>query len=231
MILTRSADEFTATFRQKLVDGALVDVGAPGEEGWRAAALAREFPKIPFFAVLAMRAAEAPALARCAALEFADVLVEGVDEPAARELVSPQLFSVRFAHLLHVPPEVLALTSQIQRAAWARIVALAGRPVRTSALARALGMTREHLSRSFASDGAPNLKRVIDLVRLLAAAELAKNPGYDARDVARILGFASASHLSATTQRVVGTRPASLSRLRIADLVDRFAHGRGRSRG
>ena len=91
-------------------------------------------------------------------------------------------------------------------------------------------MTREHLSRSFSSAGAPNLKRVIDLVRLLAAAELSKNPGYDVRDVARVLGFASASHLSSTAQRVVGTKPASLSRLRAIDLFERFGQGRGRSR-
>ena len=47
-----------------------------------------------------------------------------------------------------------------------------GRPVRTDLLARTLGVTREHLSRSFATAGAPNLKRIIDLVRVIAAAEL-----------------------------------------------------------
>jgi AraC-like DNA-binding protein len=91
-------------------------------------------------------------------------------------------------------------------------------------------VTREHLSRTFAADGRPNLKRVIDLVRLLAAAELAKNPGYDVRDVAKVLGFASPSHLSTTAQRIVGTKPASLSRLRTIDLIDRFTRGHGRSR-
>ena len=102
--------------------------------------------------------------------------------------------------------------------------------VAADALAAAIGVTREHLSRTFAAAGAPNLKRVIDLVRLIATAELAKNPGYDIGDVARILGFASSSHLSSTAQRVVGTRPASLSRLRAVDLVERFAQGRFRSR-
>jgi transcriptional regulator GlxA family with amidase domain len=110
------------------------------------------------------------------------------------------------------------------------VIARGGRPIRTSELAATLGVTREHLSRSFAAAGAPNLKRVIDLVRLLAAAELSKNPGYDVRDVARVLGFASASHLSSTAQRIVGTKPASLARLRAVDLVDRFGQGRGRSR-
>ena len=98
-------------------------------------------------------------------------------------------------------------------------------------LAKHLGVTREHLSRTFAAEGAPNLKRVIDLVRLLAAAELAKNPGYDIRDVARVLGFASSSHLAVAAGRISGTRPASLTRLRTVDLIERFAHGRSRSRG
>jgi AraC-like DNA-binding protein len=110
-------------------------------------------------------------------------------------------------------------------------VGWAGRPVRTQLLADALGVTREHLSRTFAAEGAPNLKRVIDLVRLIAAAELAKNPGYDVRDVAEVLDFASSSHLSSTAQRIVGTKPTSLARLRAVDLVERFTHGHGRSRG
>jgi AraC-like DNA-binding protein len=94
-----------------------------------------------------------------------------------------------------------------------------------------LDVTREHLSRSFAADGAPNLKRIIDLVRIIGAAELAKNPGYDLRDVANILSFASSSHLSSTAMRVVGTKPMSLTRLRTVDLIDRFVKGHGRSRG
>ena len=69
-----------------------------------------------------------------------------------------------------------------------------------------------------------------DLVRLIAAAELAKNPGYDVSDVARILEFASPSHLTSTAQRIVGTRSASLARLRTGDLIERFRQGRGRSR-
>jgi AraC-like DNA-binding protein len=103
--------------------------------------------------------------------------------------------------------------------------------VRTSALAQFLDVTREHLSRSFSAGGSPNLKRIIDLVRIVAAAELAKNPGYDLKDVSRVLGFASSSHLSSTAMRVVGTKPASLARLRTVDLVERFIKGHGRSRG
>ncbi|HVE77324.1 MAG TPA: helix-turn-helix domain-containing protein [Gemmatimonadaceae bacterium] len=230
LVVVRAADEFAAGFRAALVDAALVDVAAPTEDTWRAAALARDFPSIPFFALAPGRPTDGPALARCAALDFVDVVVDGVDDGVMRELVGPHLFSRRFADALRDPPPALDLTSPTQVHTWRCVVAHAGRLVRTSALAAALGVTREHLSRTFAAGGAPNLKRVIDLVRLLAAAELAKNPGYDIRDVARVLGFASSSHLSSTAQRVVGTRPASLARLRTVDLVDRFAQGRGRSR-
>ncbi|MEO6567024.1 MAG: helix-turn-helix domain-containing protein [Casimicrobiaceae bacterium] len=198
---------------------------------WRAAALAREFPSVPFFGLTPLRAAEAPALAQCAALDFADVLVEAVDDAVIRDLVLRHAFSTRFSAALREPPDALGLQTSLQRAAWRAIVAWTGRPVRTQLLADAVGVTREHLSRTFAAAGAPNLKRVIDLVRLISAAELAKNPGYDVRDVAAVLDFASSSHLSSTAQRVVGMKPASLARLRAVDLVDRFTRGHGRSRG
>lgn len=229
--VTRQAAEFEALFRRSLVDAALVDVGGPPEETWRAAELAREFPSVPFFAVSPVRPSDGPSLARCSMLEFSDVVAEGVDDDALRDIVLPVSFSARFSGALAEPPPPLAITTPLQRTAWRFVVAHAGRTVRTEALAQSMGVTREHLSRTFSAAGAPNLKRVIDLVRLIAAAELAKNPGYDVGDVARVLGFASSSHLSSTAQRVVGTRPASLARLRTVDLVERFCHGRGRSRG
>jgi len=208
VVLARTLEDFEAAFKVNLIDAAVVDVSAAQEDTWRVAALAQ-----------------------CASYEFADVLVEGVDDAAARELVSHASFSARFARALDHPPQRLSLDAPLQRSAWRFIVSHAGRPVRTSALARVLHVTREHLSRSFASGGAPNLKRIIDLVRIVSAAELAKNPGYDLRDVANVLGFASSSHLSSTAMRVVGTKPTSLARLRTVDLVDRFVKGHGRSRG
>ncbi|HXD47823.1 MAG TPA: AraC family transcriptional regulator [Gemmatimonadaceae bacterium] len=230
VVLTRTLADFDTAFRDNLVDAAVVDLGAAHEETWRVASRAPDFPTVPFFGLAALRAAEGPALAQCAHYEFADVLVDGVDDGAARELVASLAFSTRFAAALTEPPRPLALATPLQCAAWRFVVAHAGLPVRTSTLASELRVTREHLSRSFAADGAPNLKRIIDLVRIVAAAELAKNPGYDLRDVAKILGFASSSHLSSTAMRIVGTKPASLARLRTVDLVERFARGHGRSR-
>jgi AraC-like DNA-binding protein len=254
VIAVRDAAEFSATLRRILVDAALVDIGSPlalagmtstggtnggqltagnggGDETWKIAALAREFPSSPFFAITPLRATDAPAVARCTALEFCDVIADGIDDPVARDLVAPQTFSARFNAALASPPPALRLEAPMQLRTWRAIVAGSGRPVRTSALARAAGVSREHLSRNFSVPGSPNLKRVIDLVRMIGAAELAKNPGLDIRDVAKILGFASSSHLSVTAQRVLGTRPASLSRLRTIDLIERFVQGRTRSRG
>jgi AraC-like DNA-binding protein len=231
VVLTRTLGDFDLAFRENLVDAAIVDVGSAHEETWRVAALAREFPSAPFFGLAALRASEGPALAQCATFEFADVLVDGVDDAAARDIVAHHSFSTRFAQALDAPPRELGLDTPLQRDAWRFIVSHAGRPVRTSALAHELKVTREHLSRSFSADGAPNLKRIIDLVRIIASAELAKNPGYDLRDVAKILGFASSSHLSSTALRVVGSKTASLARLRTVDLIERFRKGHGRSRG
>lgn len=230
LMIVRGEREFDATLRTVLVDAALVDIGGAHDGTWSVAARAREYPSIPFFGVASLRAVEAPAIAQCATSEFADVLVDGVDDAVARQLVLQQGFSQRFARALEEPPTALRLETRLQRDAWAYLVSHAGRPVRTSSLAATLDLTREHLSRSFAAGGGPNLKRVIDLVRMLAAAELAKNPGYDLPDIAAILGFASPSHLSSTALRVVGTKPISLARLRSVDLIGRFVRGHARSR-
>ncbi len=252
LVIVRDVSEFRSTLRRTLVDAVLVDVGlapattSPGgetslsgfpslgiatDDTWKIGALAHEFPSAPFFGISPLRATDAPAVARCAALEFCDVLAEGIDETVARDIVGPRTFSARFLAALTDPPPSLGLRTEMQRSTWRSILASAGRPVRTAALAAEVDVSREHLSRHFSTPGAPNLKRVIDLVRMIAAAELAKNPGLDIRDVAKILGFASSSHLAVTARRVLGTRPASLSRLRTVDLIDRFVQGRTRSRG
>ncbi|HVF38855.1 MAG TPA: AraC family transcriptional regulator [Gemmatimonadaceae bacterium] len=252
VITAKDATEFRAALRKTLIDAALVDVGtssaattaggestgtangalyAQAEETWKIASLAHEFPSAPFFGITPLRATDAPAVSRCEALEFADIIADGIDDPVARDIVWPRTFSARFVAALSDPPPSLALRTPMQVQTWRAVLKSAGRPIRTASLAREVGVSREHLSRHFSTPGGPNLKRVIDLIRMIGAAELAKNPGLDVRDVAKILGFASSSHLAVTAQRVLGTRPASLSRLRTVDLIERFTQGRTRSRG
>lgn len=232
LTLVRSRRELLEALRGGLVDAVIVDFVQPTEEHWSVAATALEFPSIPYFALASLRPADLPHVARaCTEFEFAEVLAEGVDDVVHRELVLPHTFTVRFAATLQEASTPLGLETDLQRAVWRLIVAHGGRTVRTEELAGSVRLTREHLSRRFSAGGAPNLKRVIDLARLLAASDLAKNPGFDLPDVARVLGFASATHLSGSCQRVIGVKSASLTRLRPADLMDRFLRqGRGRSR-
>ena len=153
LLVTRTVDDTPRAFRDELIDAALIDIGSAQEENWRAAAYAREFPSVPFFALTTLRATDGPALAQCATLEFADVLVEDVDEEVMRELVLRQAFSTRFARALIIPPPPLGLTTGVQLDAWQYVIQYAGRPVRTAALAESLGVTREHMSRSFFGGG------------------------------------------------------------------------------
>ena len=48
IISTRSSEELEAIFRRVLVDAAIVDLGSPDEDTWKAAAFAAEFPSAPF---------------------------------------------------------------------------------------------------------------------------------------------------------------------------------------
>ena len=121
---------------------------------------------------------------------------------AFRDLVLPRTFTARFTDALRDAPPTLGLGGPLQ---WPRGGTSSRRAAAPCAPTRSrrVDVTREHLSRAF-SAGAANLKRVIDLVRLIAAAELAKNPGYDVADVATVLGFASPSHFANTAYRVAG---------------------------
>ena len=223
-LLTRTERDFTNAFHAHFVNTALVEIAADGD-GHGPAELAREYPSVPFLALTPFRPVDAPAIARCAELAFADVLADGTDDGVLGHALLEHGFSARFAAALHTAPEPLALTSPLQVAAWRAIVARAGRQIGTAEIAHALGVTREHLSRSFSAGAAPTLKRAMDLVRLLAAGELAKNPGYDLAAVARLVGFGSTAKLSASVKRLVRARASALSALRSTDLLERFLRG------
>ncbi len=230
LIFARNVEDVQVALRTSLVDVVIVDIAAAQEETWKVTSLAGDHPTAAFFGITPLRVGDASAVADCVHRDFAGVLVEGIDDAVARDLVLRASFSARFAKALADPPASLSLGSSIQHQVWTLVVARAGRPVRTDIIAADLRLTREHLSRAFSANGSPNLKRVIDLIRVIAAAELAKNPGLDLRDVSTVLGFASPSHLSTTSQRIAGTKPVSLTRLRTVDIVERFVRGHGRSR-
>jgi AraC-like DNA-binding protein len=221
LISIKTALEAEEQLTRQLVDAVLIDAGA-GEEALKLLARAEDFESVPFVLLTTLLPADAPLVARATTMKISELLIDGIDDAVARDLVMRRAFSPRFERTFETPPETLRLATTLQVNVWKSVVRRAGRPVRTDQLARELSVSREHLSRSFAVGGAPTLKRIIDLVRVLAAAELAKNSGYDVRDVAQVLGFASSSHLSSTTQRLVSARASSLTRLRAVDLIERF---------
>jgi AraC-like DNA-binding protein len=223
-VLARTERDFASAFHAHFVNTALVEVTAD-DDGHGPAELAREYPSVPFLGLTPFRPVDAPAIAKCAELDFADVLADGTDDGLLGHALLAHGFSTRFALALDTPPEALALTSPLQRASWRAIVAHAGQPVGSLEIAKTLGITREHLSRSFSARGAPSLKRAMDFVRLLAAGELAKNPGYDLAAVARLTGFASTAKLSATVMRLVHAQASALTALRSTDLLERFLRG------
>ncbi len=224
----RTFERVREVLQQSLVDAVVVDVRAV--EPAQVFALVADFPRIPMFALSRFRPEDASLIAECTACGLRGVLVEGVDDAVAGELISTRSATRDRRRALEDAPRLLRLTEPLQRRAWDEVVARVGEPTRTSDIATALDKTREHLSREFAAGGAPNLKRVIDLVHAAWAADLLANPGYDVRTVAHILGFSTASHLAGSVRRIAGVTPSDLPTLGPAGVLRRFRRGRMHSR-
>jgi AraC-like DNA-binding protein len=124
----------------------------------------------------------------------------------------------------------LRLTEGIQRRTWDVLVSGSSWRLGTHELAARLDLSREHLSRQFAAGGAPNLKRVIDFLRIVTAAQLLTNPGYDLATVARLLDFSTVSHLHAMARRTAGQPAARLGSLAPPEILAAFVRVGTRSR-
>jgi len=192
--------------------------------------LRQRFPRIPVFGHGPFRPDDGVRLGRAFAAGVRGFLVEGVDEPVAGDLVYACAASRERARELAEAPRLLRLSEALQTRVWTIALAAAGTRLTTADLARAVGTSREHLSREFAAGGAPNLKRVIDLVRVACAADLLRNPGYSVRMCAGILAFTSPGHLASAARRIAGVPPGELGRLGPRGVLGRFLRGRTRSR-
>lgn len=225
----RDARDVEGLLRRELVDAVVLRIRG---SAWAAPIpmLRDRFPRVPVFGYGPLRADDGRQLADGMAAGLEGILVEGVDEPVAGELVAARAASRQRERELAEAPRLLRLTEDVQRRAWAVALAGAGKRLTTSDVARAVGTSREHLSREFAAGGAPNLKRVIDLARVACAADLLRNPGYDVGTCARVLRFASAGHLAGTARRIAGVAPGGLGRLGPRGVLQRFLRGRTRSR-
>jgi AraC-like DNA-binding protein len=212
LVACRSQTGLRRLYRTRLLD--VVIIGLRGLRHRDLPGLRADFPAVPLVVYGAFRPDDGELLHRLAGQDgVADVAVEGVDDAVVGALVRRQALSGIRAEVLADAPRLLRLTEDLQRRAWAHLLVHGGGALQTGDLAEALGMSREHLSRQFAAGGAPNLKRVIDLLRVAAAAQLLVNPGYNLGTVASILGFATRSHLHATARRITGASGNELARL------------------
>lgn len=230
LVSCRSAAQLERALAGTLADAVVVDGRLPG--GREALARFRAiYPRVPRFVYSAFRPDDGELLAACVGEAAASPIVEGVEDQVVGDLVLPRTASALRLGVLEHAPRLLRLTDPLQVRAWGEVMRRVGGRLRTTDIARALDVSREHLSRQFGAGGAPNLKRVIDLARAVTAADLLANPGYSVRGVARILGFASASHLSGASRRVAGVTARELPSLGPRGVLAAFLSGRTRSRG
>jgi AraC-like DNA-binding protein len=228
MVRCLSIAQLKRTLASRLVDAVVFSPASTpfGElNGLRAA-----FPQVPWVAFAPFRPDDGSLLLACEESHVALVLVDGVDGPVAGDLVVRNSAAAERRRALAEAPRVLRLAEPLQREVWQYLLDRVDLPIRTGELARRLGCSREHLSRQFGAGGAPNLKRVIDLTRIACAASLLRNPGYDVGTVARILRFATASHLSSTARRIAGVSSRGLGGLGPRGVLAHFARGKTRSR-
>lgn len=228
VVSCRTMDGVERVLQTELVTAVVVDVRSDAAAS--APALIASYPRVPMFAFSAFRPEDGRLLASCVAAGFRGVLIGGIDEPIAGEFIASRSAASERRGLLADAPRRLRLSEPLQLAVWEEVVARVDRPTTTGDVAGAMGVTREHLSREFAAGGAPNLKRVIDLVRTACAAHLLTNPGYTVAGVSRILHFSSASHFAGCARRVAGVTPRGLADLGSRGVLNRFVEGRTRSR-
>ena len=213
---------------RRIVEAVVVTPRAGVADEW--AGVRADFPAIPIIACAPFRPDDGDLLAACRAQGVAAVVVEGVDDAVVGELVRRVSLAAVRRKALADAPRLLRLSDPLQRDVWELLVARADRPVTTAEVAESLGVSREHLSRQFGAGGAPNLKRVIDFLRVVVASQLLHNPGYAVSQVAGLLAFASSSHLGSTARRIAGVGTADLPRMSPGDLLSRFVRGHTRSR-
>jgi AraC-like DNA-binding protein len=228
VIACRTLDQVRALLARRITEAVVVSPRAVPVSAL--VALAKDFPAVPLVAFAPFRSDDAELLHACAVVLRIPVAVEGVDDPIFADLLARSGATAHRRRALADAPRLLRFRTELQRQIWDLTLALAHAPIRVAQLARKFGMSREHISREFALEAAPNLKRAIDLARVATAAQLLQNPGCTATSAARMLGFASASHLGSTARRVAGTGAGGLSALGPHGVLVAFARGRTRSR-
>ncbi len=228
VVACRSGATLRRTLSERVVDAMVLSRSRVSPD--QAADLHRCYPAIALVAWGGFRPDDGHLIGSMARSGYAALVVEGVDDAVAGDVVYRLSMTEARRRALARGPRMLRLHDPLQLEVWRRIIGRTTEPLRTAELAQSLGVTREHLSRQFGAGGAPNIKRVVDLARVATAAQLLANPAYNTAEAARLLGFASSSHLSRTSQRVSGVSAAALGRMKLGEILRQFARGKTRSR-
>ncbi len=224
----RSPEDLDRVLHQELVDAVVWELDREGLDRLRQ--FQQRYPRIPVFLSAAFRPIDGPLLSACWQWGFHHLLVEGVDDAAAAELIAARGLTAQRAAALADAPRLLRLTEPLQLRTWTEVLWRADARLTTAALARTFSLSREYLSREFGAGGAPNLKRVIDLAKVLCAVDLLDNPGYSVATVSKVLGYSSSSHFAGCVRRICAIAPPELPRLGLQGVLARFLKGRTRSR-
>lgn len=211
VILARSPVHLATILSHELLDA--IVLGLAVARGPALDALGRDYPGVPVLLFAPVRAEDAGVLLRAAQARVVALAIEGLDEPVLARMVRRHgVTARRRAALLPLAP-ALKLADALQQRAWEIVVTDAPLGLDTTLLAKRLRVARETLSRRFAAGGAPSLKRAIDTVRLITAAQLLASPAYRVADVARLLGFTSPSLLYRTARRTLGVPLGEVAQL------------------
>jgi len=217
--VVRDADGIEATLSTLLVDAIVVDLlpGAAAASGWRAVEHATRHAPIPAVAMIAPRALEPALLARLHAADIATILIDGVDDAMIRVLLHPALLATRFTTRADVLLDSHCVGA-LAEAVWRTGVSHVGRLTSVSAVAKQLGLSREHLARTLRANGAPGPKQLLELVRLLVVqTQLAA--GVPVALAARRLGYSSVSHLARSARLATGSTPRAWGALSPEGLI------------
>jgi AraC-like DNA-binding protein len=217
VLTARTPIQLDRLLHRTLIDA--IVIGADSVRGAVLESLRRDYPGIPLHLMMPLRSDDADVLLRAYRNRVAALLVENLDEPVLGGLVRRHSVEARRSADLLPLAGALRLTDRVQQEAWRVVVTDAPLGIDTDTLARRMGIARETLSRRFTSGGAPTLKRAIDAVRLVAAAQLLGNPAYRVEDAARLLGFSSPSLLQRTARRTLGVAAREVAGIDAARLV------------
>ena len=205
--VVRDADGIDSALRTMLVDAIIVDLlpGTAATVGWRAVEHATRHAPIPAIGLVAPRALDPALLARLHTAGVSTILVDGVDDAMIRVLLQPVLLTTRFtmrADVLLTAHDVGALAEAV----WRTGVSHVGRLTSVASVAKQLGLSREHLSRTLRATRSPGPKQLLELVRLLMVqTQLAA--GVPVAIAAARLGYSSVSHLARGARSATGVTP------------------------